>query len=247
MNRRAPDSGTRSTFPSSAPRILVVEDDTPMRRFLRAALANEGYKVVEAETGQAALDSVLAQLPDLILLDLGLPDVDGATVLERVREWSRVPIIVLSARGQEVDKVEALNSGADDYVTKPFGIPELLARIGVALRHSSAVKEAAGEEASRFRTGELSVDLGRRSVEVRGQVVHLTPIEYRLLATFVRNAGRVLTHRYLLREVWGLSGTAQAHYLRIYVASLRKKLEDDAADPQYLVTEQGVGYRLNEI
>ena len=143
--------------------------------------------------------------------------------------------------------MEALNLGADDYVTKPFGIPELLARVAVALRHASVLKEAGGKEASRFRTGELSVDLARRLVEVRGQMVHLTPIEYRLLATFVRNSGRVLTHGYLLREVWGLGGTAQAHYLRIYVASLRKKLEDDAADPRYLVTEQGVGYRLNEI
>jgi two-component system, OmpR family, KDP operon response regulator KdpE len=246
VSQRAQDN-SRPSFPSASPRILVVEDDTPMRRFLRAALANQGYKVTEAETGGAALDSILTQLPDLILLDLGLPDMDGTTVLEGVREWSRVPIIVLSARGQEADKVEALNSGADDYVTKPFGIPELLARIAVALRHASAVKETAGEEASRFRTGELLVDLGRRSVEVRGQTVHLTPIEYRLLATFVRNAGRVLTHSYLLREVWGLSGTAQAHYLRIYVAGLRKKLEDDPADPRYLVTEQGVGYRLNEI
>jgi two-component system KDP operon response regulator KdpE len=158
-----------------------------------------------------------------------------------------VPVIVLSARGQEADKVAALNLGADDYVTKPFGIPELLARIAVALRHASGLRQAAGDEASRFRTGELSVDLGRRLVEVRGQTVHLTPIEYRLLTTFVRNAGRVLTHSYLLREVWGLSGTAQAHYLRMYVASLRKKIEEDPADPRYLVTEQGVGYRLNEI
>jgi two-component system KDP operon response regulator KdpE len=247
MNGRAPSGDTRASSRSSAPRILVVEDDTPMRRFLRAALANEGYKVAEAETGQSALDSIISQLPDLILLDLGLPDIDGVTILENVREWSRVPIVVLSARGQEADKVEALNLGADDYVTKPFGIPELLARVAVALRHSSVLKEAGGEEASRFRTGELSVDLARRLVEVRGQMVHLTPIEYRLLATFVRNSGRVLTHAYLLREVWGLGGTAQAHYLRIYIASLRKKLEDDAADPRYLVTEQGVGYRLNEI
>jgi two-component system KDP operon response regulator KdpE len=244
---RAPGGEAQGRFPSSPARILVVEDDTPMRRFLRAALANEGYKVAEAETGQAALDSVLSQLPDLILLDLGLPDIDGVTILERVREWSSVPIVVLSARGQEAVKVEALNLGADDYVTKPFGIPELLARIAVALRHAAVLKEATGEKASRFRTGELTVDLGRRLVELRDRPVHLTPMEYRLLTTFVRNAGRVLTHSYLLREVWGLSGTGQAHYLRIYVASLRKKIEEDPADPRYLVTEQGVGYRLNEI
>lgn len=235
------------SLPSSPASILVVEDDTPMRRFLRAALANQGYKVVEADSGRAALDSMLSQLPDLVLLDLGLPDLDGVTILEQVREWSRVPIIILSARGQEADKVEALNLGADDYVTKPFGIPELLARIAVSLRHASIVREAGEKEAARFRTGDLSVDLARRMVTVKGRPVHLTPIEYRLLTTFVHHASKVLTHSFLLREVWGLSGTAQAHYLRMYVASLRKKLEDDPADPRYLVTEQGVGYRLNEI
>ena len=245
---KPPEPGEQTGTPASTPpRILVVEDDTPMRRFLRAALTNQGYRVTEAETGQAAFDSILAQIPDLILLDLGLPDVDGVTILERVREWSGVPVIVLSARGQEADKVEALNLGADDYVTKPFGIPELLARIAVALRHASALRESAGGPQAGFRSGDLTVDLGRRIVEVRGRTVHLTPIEYRLLVTFVRNAGRVLTHAYLLKEVWGLGGTAQAHYLRIYVAGLRKKLEDDPADPRYLVTEQGVGYRLNEV
>ena len=232
---------------SGKPRILVIEDDTPMRRFLRAALSNEGYQVVEAETGQAGFTSLLAHIPDLILLDLGLPDMDGTSILERVREWSRVPIVVLSARGQEADKVDALNQGADDYLTKPFGVPELLARIAVALRHATQLRDATGEQTAQFRTGDLEVDLGRRRVLVRGEIVHLTPIEYRLLATFVRNPGRVLTHAYLLREVWGLTGTSQAHYLRIYVASLRKKLEVDPADPRYLVTEQGVGYRLNEL
>jgi two-component system, OmpR family, KDP operon response regulator KdpE len=236
-----------STVDSGKPRILLIEDDTPMRRFLRAALSNVGYQVVEAENGRVGLASLLARMPDLILLDLGLPDMDGTGILERVREWSHVPIVVLSARGQEADKVDALNMGADDYLTKPFGVPELLARIAVALRHAAVLNDAAGEQAAQFRTGDLAVDLGRRLVTVRGEIVHLTPIEYRLLTTLVRNAGRVLTHSYLLREVWGLTGTGQSHYLRMYVASLRKKLEVDPADPRYLVTEQGVGYRLNEI
>jgi two-component system, OmpR family, KDP operon response regulator KdpE len=246
MTESGPGLHTSGSSPSSPARILVVEDDTPMRRFLRAALINVGYRVTEAETGRGALDSILSQPPDLVLLDLGLPDMDGTDVLEQLREWSHMPVVVLSARGQEADKVDALNMGADDYVTKPFGIPELLARVAVALRHASALKDAAGDEAAVFRTGDLSVDLSRRLVEVGGRPVHLTPIEYRLLATFARNPGRVLTHGYLLREVWGLNGTAQAHYLRIYVAGLRKKLEEDPAEPRYLVTEQGVGYRLNE-
>lgn len=232
---------------ASAPAsILIVEDDTPMRRFLRAALANAGYQVTEAETGQLAMAIILARTPDLILLDLGLPDVDGTSILTRVREWSQVPILVLSARGHEGDKVDALNLGADDYLTKPFGVPELLARIAVALRHAAALKDLGRAEAAQFRTGELRVDLANRRVTVRGETVHLTPIEYRLLVTLVKNAGKVLTHQYLLREVWGLSSTAQAHYPRMYVASLRKKLEDDPADPRYLTTEQGVGYRLTE-
>jgi two-component system, OmpR family, KDP operon response regulator KdpE len=226
--------------------ILVIEDDTPMRRFLRAALVNAGYQVIEADTGQLAMTIILARMPDLILLDLGLPDMDGTDILTRVREWSQVPIVVLSARGHEGDKVDALDSGADDYLTKPFGVHELLARVAVALRHAAALKDRGLADAAQFRTGELSVDLANRRVTVRGEAVHLTPIEYRLLSTFVKNAGKVLTHHFLLREVWGLSGGAQTHYPRMYVASLRKKLEDDPADPRYLTTEQGVGYRLAE-
>ena len=217
-----------------------------MRRFLRAALDNAGYQVAEAENGRVAMSIILARMPDLILLDLGLPDMDGTDILSRVREWSQVPIVVLSARGHEGDKVDALDSGADDYLTKPFGIPELLARIAVALRHAAALKDAGRGEAAQFRTGELCVDLANRRVTVRGETVHLTPIEYRLLTVLVKNPGKVLTHQFLLREVWGLSGAAQAHYPRMYVASLRKKLEDDPADPRYLTTEQGVGYRLAE-
>jgi two-component system KDP operon response regulator KdpE len=164
--------------------------------------------------------------------------------LDRVREWSQVPVVILSARGQEADKVHALNSGADDYLTKPFGVPELLARVRVALRHSARLKEGAGESSSRFELGDLAVDLAGRRVTVKGADVHLTRTEYRLLATFVKNAGKVLTHRYLLQEVWGPGCAQQTHYPRMYVATLRRKLEEDPAEPRYLLTEQGVGYRL---
>ena len=232
---------------SESANILVVEDDAPMRRFLLAALGNEGYRVREAWTGQQAMAMILAGMPDLILLDLGLPDMDGLAIIGRVREWSQIPILVLSARGQEGDKVEALNAGADDYVTKPFGIPELLARIAVSLRHAASLRDVSQEEAAVFRTGGLEVDLASRRVTVRGKEVHLTPIEYRLLTTLVRNADKVLTHRFLLREVWGPGCSNQIHYPRIYVASLRKKVEDDPADPRYILTEQGVGYRLAEL
>ena len=232
---------------SESANILVVEDDAPMRRFLLAALGNEGYRVREAWTGQQAMAMILAGMPDLILLDLGLPDMDGLAIIGRVREWSQIPILVLSARGQEGDKVEALNAGADDYVTKPFGIPELLARIAVSLRHAASLRDVSQEEAAVFRTGGLEVDLASRRVTVRGKEVHLTPVEYRLLTTLVRNADKVLTHRFLLREVWGPGCSNQIHYPRIYVASLRKKVEDDPADPRYILTEQGVGYRLAEL
>lgn len=227
-------------------RILIVEDDRPIRRFLEAALTNAGYEVAEAETGRMGLTQILARMPDLVVLDLGLPDMDGLEIISRVREWSQVPIVVLSARGGEGDKVEALNAGADDYLTKPFGVPELLARIRVALRHAAALKAGGQEEASRFQAGDLVVDLASRRVFVGGVEVHLTPLEYRLLTTLVRNAGKVLTHRYLLREVWGPGYQQQTHYPRMFVASLRRKLEDDPADPRYILTEQGVGYRLVE-
>jgi two-component system KDP operon response regulator KdpE len=229
-----------------ATRILVIEDDAPIRRFLEAALSNAGYEMVEAETGRMGLNHILARMPDLIILDLGLPDMEGMEIVARVREWSQVPIIILSARGREDDKVEALNAGADDYLTKPFGVPELLARIRVALRHASALKTGGQEEASRFQVGDLTVDLASRRVFVREAEVHLTPLEYRLLTTLVRNAGKVLTHRYLLQEVWGPGYLEQTHYPRMFVASLRRKVEDDPAEPRYVLTEQGVGYRLVE-
>jgi two-component system, OmpR family, KDP operon response regulator KdpE len=231
-------------IPVARPNVLVVEDEVPMRRFLRAALENEGYQVSEAGTAREGMTMVLGHPPDLILLDLGLPDMDGMTILNRVREWSQVPVVILSARGQEADKVEALNAGADDYLTKPFGVPELLARVRVALRHVARLNKGPGQESSRFEVGALMVDLADRRVTIRGVDVHLTRTEYSLLATFVKNAGKVLTHRYLLQEVWGPGCALQTHYPRMYVASLRRKLEDDPAEPRYLLTEQGVGYRF---
>jgi two-component system KDP operon response regulator KdpE len=236
-------SGRESATPT---RILVIEDDSPIRRFLEAALTNAGYEVVEAETGRTGLTHMLARVPDLVVLDLGLPDMDGMEIIARVREWSQVPIVILSARGREDDKVKALNAGADDYLTKPFGVPELLARIQVALRHAAALGAADLGATSRFQVGDLVVDLAGRRVLVRELEVHLTRLEYRLLTTLVRNAGKVLTHQYLLREVWGPGYLEQTHYPRMFIASLRRKIEDDPAEPRYILTEQGVGYRLVE-
>lgn len=227
-------------------RILVIEDDRPIRRFLEAALSDAGYEVVEAETGRLGLTHMLARIPDLVILDLGLPDMDGMEIVNQVREWSQVPIIILSARGREDDKVQALNAGVDDYLTKPFGVPELLARIRVALRHAAALREGGAQEVARFQVGELAVDLTARRVFVGESEVHLTPLEYRLLTTLVKNAGKVLTHRYLLEEVWGPGYAGQTHYPRMLMASLRRKIEADPAEPRYLLTEQGVGYRLLE-
>ncbi|HEX6274454.1 MAG TPA: response regulator [Polyangiaceae bacterium] len=224
----------------SSPVILIVEDEPQMRRFLRVSLANSGYEVIEAGTGNAGLTEAAARNPDLILLDLGLPDQDGVAITARLREWAKIPIIVISARGREEDKVRALDQGADDYLTKPFGVGELLARIRVALRHA-ATSELGDPEVV---IGELKVDLARRQVFVGSREVHLTPIEYKLLALLARNAGRVLTHRQLLREVWGPNYVEHTHYLRVYMGQLRHKLEESPGRPTYLVTEPGVGYRL---
>jgi len=227
-----------------APLILVIEDELPIRRFLRASLSGEGYRLAEAETGQLGLSMAAVQPPDLIILDLGLPDMDGLQIIDELRRWSQVPIIILSARGQEQDKVMALDHGADDYLSKPFGMGELLARLRVALRHQAHIHGQPAGAATRFSVGDLTVDLEARRVFVRGQESHLTPIEYRLLTTFVQHAGKVLTHRFLLEEVWGAGHTEETHYLRIFTANLRRKLEVDPARPRYLLTEQGVGYRL---
>lgn len=229
---------------ADAPLILVVEDERPIRRFLAAALGNQGYRFDEAQTAQEGLEQAALRPPDLVILDLGLPDMDGLDVIRRLREWSSAPILVVSARGQERDKVAALDSGADDYLTKPFGVDELLARIRVALRHSSQSSDAHGAAAAEFTVGDLRVDLAARRVFVGDKEIHLTPIEYRLLTTLVRNAGKVLTHRALLKEVWGPDHSDETHYLRVFMATLRRKIEADPARPRYLLTEQGVGYRL---
>jgi len=223
------------------PLVLVVEDETQVMRFLRATLPGQGYRVLEATTGAQALLEAATRSPDVVLLDLGLPDLDGVEVTRRLREWSKAPIIVVSARGREDDKIQALDAGADDYLTKPFGMGELLARIRVALRNA-ARSAAAGEPV--FETGELRVDLGARRVHVGTREVRLTRTEYHLLATLVKNAGKVVTHRQLLREVWGPGSVDQSHYVRLYMAQLRHKLEEDPARPRYLLTETGVGYRL---
>jgi two-component system, OmpR family, KDP operon response regulator KdpE len=223
--------------------VLVVDDEPQIRRFLRPALEHAGYSMSEATSGQDALVQASTRSPELILLDLGLPDMDGLEVLHRLREWATCPIIILSARGEEAVKVQALDSGADDYLTKPFGVEELLARLRVATRHSLRRQEG---EVSEFITGELRVDLLRRQVFHRSCEVHLTPLEYKLLLTLVRHAGKVLTHQFLLRAVWGEAYIRESHYLRIYMRQLRHKLEDDPARPRYLTTESGVGYRLRE-
>lgn len=224
------------------PCIVVVEDEPQIRKFLRAALTGQGYRVFEATTGEDGLVEAASRQPDVLIVDLGLPDIDGLEVIARVREWSAVPIIVLSARGQEPDKIKALDIGADDYLSKPFGIGELLARMRVALRHRARVDRDSPE--STLTVGDLHVDLGRRRVLVGDAEIHLTPIEYRLLATLVRYAGKVVTHRQLLHDVWGPNAADQSHYLRVYMAHLRHKLEKDPARPRYLVTEPRVGYRL---
>lgn len=225
-----------------APLVLLVEDEPQMRRFLRATLPRHGYRLVEAETASSALLEASTRAPDLILLDLGLPDLDGVEVTRRLREWSATPIIVISARGQETDKVEALDAGADDYLTKPFGTDELLARMRVALRHR--LRAAEGAETP-FQAGDLRVDLAARRVSVGDREVRLTRTEYKLLELLVQHAGKVLTHRQMLKEVWGPAAVEQHHYLRVYMGQLRHKLERDPARPRFLVTETGVGYRLN--
>lgn len=222
--------------------VLVIEDEVPIRRFLKITLTDHGYKYREAETGKDGLRKVAGERPDLVILDLGLPDIDGLEVTRQLREWSTVPIIILSARGHEKDKVEALDAGADDYLTKPFGVAELLARVRVALRH--AARLAAGQEESSFSFGNVLVDLSRRTVLVDQAEVRLTRIEYKLLVTLIRYAGKVITHNQLLTEVWGNEYSEESNYLRVYMAHLRRKLEKDPAHPVFLITEAGVGYRL---
>ncbi len=224
--------------------VLVIEDEAPIRRFLRASLESQGLKMLEAAAGQEGLLLATSYKPDVLLLDLGLPDIDGLEIIRRIRDWSAMPIIILSARGKDADKIAALDAGADDYLTKPFSVGELIARIRVALRHTAKAQQAA--ERPVFQAGDLRVDFTKRQVCVRDVEVHLTPIEYNLLAVLVRYAGRVVTHRQLLKEVWGAHSTEQSHYLRIYMHQLRRKLESDPAKPEFLLTEPGVGYRLKD-
>jgi two-component system, OmpR family, KDP operon response regulator KdpE len=229
-----------SSIPNGA-LILVIEDDPQLLRFLRTTLASNGYKLVEAVNGTEGLNQVALRHPDLIILDLGLPDIDGLEVTRRLREWSATPIIVVSAREKERDKVAALDAGADDYLTKPFGTAELLARIRVALRHALTAK---GAEDGVFEVDDLRVDLAHRQVFIKETEVHLTPIEYKLLTVLVQYAGKVVTGHQLLKEVWGPAYVTESHYIRVYMGQLRHKLEADPTRPHYLLTEPGVGYRL---
>ncbi|MFT3692245.1 MAG: response regulator [Kofleriaceae bacterium] len=223
--------------------ILVVEDEVPMRRFLCSALTSNGFRVVEAGTLALAEKAALADRPAAVLLDLGLPDGDGLDLLHRLREWSSSPVIVLSARDRENDKVLALDAGADDYLTKPFGTSELLARIRVALRHSRAHTT---QEDPTLKIGPIAIDQARHETTVDGNVVHLTPIEFKLLVVLARHAGKVITHRQLLADVWGPGNAHQTHYLRVHMAALRRKIEVDPARPRWLTTEAGIGYRMKD-
>jgi two-component system KDP operon response regulator KdpE len=226
------------------PVAVVIEDEPQIRRFVRAALEAEGWQVFEADTAQRGLTEAGTRKLDLLVLDLGLPDGDGLEVIRDVRGWSAVPIVVLSARADEADKIAALDAGADDYLTKPFGVGELLARVRANLRRPRAAGADGAPDEPVFRFGEVEVDRQARLVRRGGEEVHVTPIEYRLLNVLASHAGRVLTHRQLLREVWGPSHAGQNHYLRIYMGHLRQKLEADPAQPKHLLTETGVGYRL---
>jgi len=229
-------------MPATPPRVLLVEDEQPIRKFVGAALAAAEYRFDEAATGKQALQHAAQSPPDLVILDLGLPDMDGQEVIQRLREWLTAPIVVLSARDQDQEKITALDNGADDYLTKPFSTGELLARVRVALRHAGRTNDAAGK--TTFELDGLKVDLAARRVFINNDEVHLTPIEYKLLTTLIRYSGKVLTHRQLLKEVWGPDQVQETHYLRVFMANLRRKLEVDPAQPRYLLTEQGIGYRL---
>jgi two-component system KDP operon response regulator KdpE len=220
-------------------RVLVVDDEEPIRRFLRVALTSQGYTVFEAASGQEALSDAVAHKPDVIILDLGLPDIDGVEVTRLLRQWTQIPIIILSVRGSESDKIAALDAGADDYLTKPFGAGELLARLRAALRHAA---QPTGE--SVFTNGDLIIDLSRRLVRVADREVQLTPTEYNMLRVLVTHAGKVLTHHQLVREVWGAGYEQEFHILHVNISNLRRKIEPDPARPQFIITEPGVGYRL---
>ena len=231
-----------SIFPDSSLKILVVDDERPIRRFLNASLGNR-YTILEAENGEDAIRATAINHPDLVILDLGLPDMDGTEVTQRIREWSDVPVIVISVRDSEEDKVAALDAGADDYLTKPFGTSELLARIRVALRHSNKTES----ESAVYENNGLIVDFVKREVRVQDRPITLTPTEYNILKILVSHAGKVLTHQQLIKEVWGGNYEVDSHLLRVNVSNLRRKTENDTLKPRYIITEPGVGYRLKEI
>ena len=239
VDRSAPAEAVVS---KPGPVIILIEDEPEIRRFLRAALLSHGYRLVEAATGREGLQAAETRQPDLIILDLGLPDMDGLEVIRQLRAWTAVPIIVLSAKEQETVKVASLDEGADDYIAKPFGVGELLARIRVSLRHADRTEP--GDITPVYRAGDLQVDFALRRVRVKGKDVHLTPIEYRLITTLAKHAGKILTRKQLLTEVWGRPYGDRAHYLHVHMAQLRRKIEDDPGRPQYLLTEPGVGYQL---
>lgn len=222
-------------------RVLVVDDEMAIRRFLRTSLTAEGFEILEAASGEQALAAVAKERPELVLLDLGLPDLDGVEVTRRLREWSRVPIIIISVRDREADKIRALDEGADDYLTKPFGLGELLARIRAAMRRTNTAEEQAV-----FEMGDLHIDFSKRIVRLKDGELQLTPTEYGLLRVLASNQGKVITHRQLLREVWGPAYEQDTHLLRVHMSNLRQKLEKDAARPEYIVTEPGVGYRFRD-
>ncbi|MGE0480360.1 MAG: response regulator [Pirellulaceae bacterium] len=223
-------------------KVLLVEDELPIRRFLRPAIEAVGWRLIESDTGQRGILEASQSQPDVIILDLGLPDMDGIQVIQRVREWSALPIIILSARGQETDKIAALDAGADDYVQKPFGVGELVARVRVALRHAANRVQPTSD--APIVAGDITIDLFRRTIAKNGKAVHLTPIEYKLLTVLARHAGLVMTHRQLLREVWGPGHAEDSTYLRMFVRQLRQKLEGNPTQPKHLLTEVGIGYRF---
>lgn len=224
---------------SSGVRILIIDDESQIRRLLKVALSGHGYEVREVASGLEGLNEVALYRPDLVILDMGLPDIDGLEIVRRLREWSKVPIIIISVREEESDKIGALDAGADDYVTKPFNMGELLARMRAALRHAAG----AGDEPI-FNFNELTIDLAHRRVKINDEEIKLTPIEYDLIKNLAVHAGKVLTHKHLLRTIWGLSYENDVHYLRVYIGQLRRKIETDPSHPKHIITEPGVGYRL---
>ena len=227
------------------PLVLVVEDEEAICNFITAILNSNGYQVIKTNTGKGSLSLVAAYSPDVILLDLGLPDIDGVEILKSIRGWSKIPIVVVSARGHEREKVEVLDLGADDYIVKPFGTSELLARIRTALRHSTQSMGVESKGMGKVSVGELEIDYGKRTVFLAGDIVHLTPVEYKILALLSKNAGKVLTHDSIMREIWGVYAN-DSHTLRVNMANIRRKIEKNPGEPKYILTEMGVGYRMVE-